>query len=84
MYRMVCMVLDFILEQKIEAYTSVASMRRSKTPFSDEEQHYMIQGVRKFGVGQWAKILEHYNFHPCRTNVAIKDKFRTMKKQGFF
>ena len=80
-YKLSCQLLEFILERSIKTDTST---RRSRMPFSMEEQDYMIQGVRKFGVGQWAKILRQFDFHPSRTSVAIKDKYRTMKRQGFF
>ena len=41
-------------------------------------------GVQIFGEGNWGKIFESYEkkFHPSRTNISIKDRWRTMVKNG--
>jgi len=51
-----------------------------KTPWSAVEEELVYQGVLTHGVGNWALI--HTDFVPHRTNVDIKDKWRTMKRQG--
>jgi len=43
-----------------------------------------VEGIERYGVGNWSAILLNYNFHDSRTNVSLKDKYRTMKKQGYF
>ena len=43
---------------------------------------YLKAGHEKFGHGEWAIILEHYDFNKCRTNVNLKDKWRNLIKAG--
>ena len=51
-----------------------------KTAWSTTEEELVYKGVLAHGVGNWALI--HDAFVPNRTNVDIKDKWRTMKRQG--
>lgn len=34
---------------------------------------------RKYGVGHWAQILAVGDFHPCRTSVSLKDRYRNIQ-----
>lgn len=52
-------------------------LRRGRIPFSREEEENLIKGVSLFGP-QWKLILLTFKFHPCRTNVDLKDKWRNM------
>jgi len=51
-----------------------------KIAWSTVEEELVYKGVLAHGVGNWAAI--HDEFVPNRTNVDIKDKWRTMKRQG--
>jgi len=57
-----------------------AKKRVTKKPWSDLEEELVYKGVKAHGVGNWAQI--HANFVRNRTNVDIKDKWRTMVRQG--
>ena len=45
-----------------------------------EESVNIWKGVQKYGEGNWKDILESYKFHSSRTNVGVKDRWRTMVK----
>jgi len=51
-----------------------------KHAWSAVEEELVYKGVMAHGVGNWAIIRR--NLMPHRTNVDIKDKWRTMKRQG--
>lgn len=57
-----------------------AEKASGKIPWSTVEEELVYQGVLAHGVGNWALI--RANFLPNRSNVDIKDKWRTMKRQG--
>ncbi|XP_043562639.1 telomeric repeat-binding factor 2-like isoform X1 [Chiloscyllium plagiosum] len=61
-----------------ESNFSCSSKRQKWTV---EESEWIKLGVKKFGLGNWQKILKHYPF--CdRTGIMIKDRWRTMQKLG--
>ena len=52
-----------------------------RRPFTQEEEAYLLEGVKTFGEGKWSLILESYPF-VNRTNVNLKDKWRNMQKKA--
>eukprot|EP00112_Aurelia_sp_Birch-Aquarium-sp1_P000771 Seg1075.6 transcript_id=Seg1075.6/GoldUCD/mRNA.D3Y31 product="Telomeric repeat-binding factor 2" protein_id=Seg1075.6/GoldUCD/D3Y31 len=71
-------VMDSILE---EGNTSSTVQHGGRRKFTKDEEEYMRQGVRRFGVGHWKDILARYPFQN-RTSVNLKDKWRNMVKNG--
>jgi len=51
-----------------------------KKPWSSLEEELVYKGVKQYGIGNWALI--HANYLQHRTNIDIKDKWRTMLRQG--
>lgn len=54
--------------------------RKKTVPFSKAEEEHLRNGVEKFGEGHWATILANYNFDPSRGSMALRDKWRNLKK----
>ena len=49
-----------------------------RKPWSKEEDSFIILGVSEFGNGSWARIKKSFSCFSNRTNVNIKDRWRTM------
>ncbi|XP_061621795.1 telomeric repeat binding factor a [Phyllopteryx taeniolatus] len=60
-----------------ESFNKSSSSRKRK--WTEEESQKLRNGVKKFGEGNWSKIKAYYSFRE-RTNVHLKDRWRTMKK----
>lgn len=57
------------------------SRREGYTRFSRAEEAALSAGVLEYGAGSWKKILGAYpDFHPKRTPVCLKDKWRNLTK----
>lgn len=52
---------------------------RKRIRWSEEEEHNLSAGVRRFGVGAWSSILDQFYFE-ARTTIDLKDKWRNMQK----
>mmetsp|Transcript_12453 Transcript_12453/g.18589 ORF Transcript_12453/g.18589 Transcript_12453/m.18589 type:complete len:532 (-) Transcript_12453:199-1794(-) len=57
--------------------------RRKRIFWTTCEETHLRLGVREFGVGKWAKILQKYpNIFKNRTSVDLKDKWRNISKKN--
>ncbi|KAH9510132.1 hypothetical protein Btru_043530 [Bulinus truncatus] len=72
-------------EKEHDVYSFVSDSekkRRLRVPYSDDEVRNLLTGVAKMGK-YWKQILCSYKFHPVRTSVDLKDKYkRLMAVQG--
>ena len=55
---------------------------KQRMPWTKNDELKLQQAVKRYGIGNWRKILENCNFDNKRTNVDIKDKWRNMNKAG--
>uniref|UniRef100_G3PV88 Uncharacterized protein n=1 Tax=Gasterosteus aculeatus TaxID=69293 RepID=G3PV88_GASAC len=49
--------------------------------WSEDETNNLKAGVKRFGEGSWSQIKAYYSFED-RTNVNLKDRWRTLKKSN--
>ena len=73
-----CQLLNFILDQSFKSSTSI--QKRKKTPFSKEEQEFIIESVRKYDQGQWSIILCQYGFPSVENKRPQKSQISNYEK----
>ncbi|MED6292609.1 hypothetical protein CHARACLAT_002089 [Characodon lateralis] len=61
--------------------TSISNSGATKRKWTESETEKLKEGVKMFGEGNWSKIKAYFCFKD-RTNVNLKDRWRTMKKQN--
>lgn len=55
--------------------------RKPRAKWTEDEEKTVYKAVQKYGLSSWADIVKT-NVLPGRSNVDIKDKWRTMVKTG--
>lgn len=62
----------------VDAAHGRVGKRRVRLGWTEEETRNLMEGCKRFGVGNWKKILTDPSLHfNCRTAVDLKDRFRT-------
>lgn len=76
----VCSVKSSISEGKAKE-NSTPPDRKAKVTFTDEEDTFLLQGLRKYGKGKWTRILKDpdFSFHPTRTNATLMTRAKCKK-----
>ncbi|KAM9366549.1 telomeric repeat binding factor a [Symphorus nematophorus] len=59
--------------------STMSNSGQRKRMWTESETQKLKEGVKRFGEGNWSKIKAYYSFKD-RTNVNLKDRWRTMKK----
>ena len=74
-----------LAKQQIPPSQATTRSPKKRIPYSEAEKLAIREGVRKHGFGNWSKIKsdpEYAIILMRRTNVNIKDCYRTLKEKG--
>ncbi|XP_019215352.1 telomeric repeat-binding factor 2 isoform X3 [Oreochromis niloticus] len=71
----------FTSKKRSSDMSTISNSGQRKRKWTESETQKLKDGVKKFGEGNWSKIKAYYNFKD-RTNVNLKDRWRTMKKSN--
>ena len=55
------------------------ALKTKRRFWTSEEETYLMEGVQKFGEGNWKETLQNYPFQN-RTNMDLKDKWHNINK----
>lgn len=69
---------DYALVQKVEQPTKQKKPRKKAVPFSRDEVAAIKEGLQLFGAGHWQEMKDNDKRLKNRSNIQIKDKYRTM------
>lgn len=69
---------DSFIPPKRRSKPAHRQRQKLRSKWEGDEIAAVLDGVREFGVGQWARIKEEYPALQFRSNVNIKDKWRTL------
>ncbi|SCQ16235.1 telomeric repeat binding factor 1, putative [Plasmodium ovale] len=53
---------------------------KTRVKWNKRETQLLIDGINTYGLSNWSKILQSYDFPKHRTSVSLKDKYRNFKK----
>jgi len=69
--------------RKNDSDDSSVEVKRKRIKWTDEESKALEEGISKFGMGNWAKILENYrpHFHKNRRTRDLRVKWRYISKK---
>ncbi|XP_039866563.1 telomeric repeat-binding factor 2-like isoform X1 [Simochromis diagramma] len=73
--------LYFTSKKRSSDMSTISNSGQRKRKWTESETQKLKDGVKKFGEGNWSKIKAYYKFKD-RTNVNLKDRWRTMKKSN--
>ncbi|KAK3083615.1 hypothetical protein FSP39_000291, partial [Pinctada imbricata] len=68
-------------KHKVTSKSTVSVSRKERVPYTEEEVYYLQEGVKRLGKF-WSQILATYRFHPSRTGVHLKDKYKQIQRQN--
>jgi hypothetical protein len=71
-----------VAEARIATKTKNKKQGTKKTPWSENEVKHLLDGIRRYGLGNWSTILSKYKFDSVRDSISLRDKYRNMVKAG--